>query len=79
MFTVCLCPHAFFNMVLELAGALGRRLGTPEGSTWASSGHLGGTTVQGKRTDDKTWCAMVMGFLESLIIVWFYEGICLFS
>ena len=76
---MCLCPRAFFNMVLELAGALGRRLGTPEGSTWASSWHLGGTTVHGKRTDDKTWCAMVMGFLESLIIVWFYERICLFS
>jgi len=69
-------------MVLMFAGTLWRHLGTPLnplGATWASSGHLGGATGHGKRTDDKTWCAMVMGFLELLTIVWFYEGICLFS
>ena len=66
VFTMWLCLCVFV-LVLKLAGALGRRSGTPAGSagaTWASLGHLWGATGHGKRTGDKTWCAMVMGLWE---------------
>ena len=76
VFTLWLCLRVYFLMVFELAGALGRRLGTPGGSAgaaWFSLGHLGGAMGHGKRTDDETWCAIVMRFLELLIFHWFYN------
>ena len=68
--TLCLYFQLFDDGFLKLAGALWKRLGTPGGSfepTWAHLEHLGGATGQGKRTDDDTWCAMVVGFGELLI------------
>ena len=71
-----LCLHVLFFWfwsLRELLGGAWGRLGDPLGATWASLGHLGGATGHGKRTDDKTWCAMVMGFVELLRFQWFYE------
>ena len=65
VFTMWLCLRVFF--LVELAGALGMRLGTPGvplGAALPSLGHLGGATGHGKRRYDKTSCAMVLGFQE---------------
>ena len=67
---VCVCVCVIFVLfwtLRELFGGAWGRLGDPLGATWAFSGHLGGATGHCKRTDDKTWCAMNMGFFELLI------------
>ena len=83
MLSYYLALHACFHnvvasscvifIVLELLGGAWGRLGDPRGAAWASLGHLGGATGHGKRTDYKTWCAMVMVFWELLIFRLFYK------
>ena len=86
MLLYCLAFHPCFHNVVwssyvflwfwrlrELLGGAWGRLRDPLGAIWASSGHLGGATGHGKRTDDKTWCAMVMGFRELMILRWCYK------
>ena len=73
------CISACFILGLKLQGTPGRRLGLPGGSfgpsgaTWAPSRRLGGATAQGKRTHDKTWCALVMVVSHLLIFHLFYQ------
>ena len=66
----CFCLR---RSLRELLGGAWGRLWDPLRATWTSSGHLGGATGHGKKTDDKTWCAMGMGFLELLICRWCYN------
>ena len=63
--------------VLFCFGACGRSweaFGDAWGISWGQLGHFRGileVTGHGKRTDDKTWCAMNMGFSELLIFLLF--------
>ena len=70
VFTMWLRLRVFFYSwsLRELLGGAWERLGDPLGAAWASLRHLGGATGHGKRIDDKTWCARVMGFEELLIL-----------
>ena len=73
VFRIVVSSRCFFLCwrLPELLGSAWGRLGEPLGATWASSGHLGCATGHGKITDDKEWFAMVMGFGDLLIFLWF--------